>query len=253
MGRTALDVIAGAMVFMVVAFIFAVVVITSGCATTASQITQEFDSGKTPNYRYDLSVQVNGRQINGMAVVTPADKYDIIVQPDDKIDRIIWQTCNEEHVVDKPSGGFWNMNKSFSFSVAVAAGLTDVKTCPLKITVLTQKQNRVGLAFLDFGDKRPEYQAIKGTQVCNGTQAYNHGAIVCQSASGLIQQIEFDRPVLPDPVPDAGCSPMSDIDGQRLRYRWTLSSGLCMYLFGDKDHNRFRLQAYGYDEVPVLE
>lgn len=240
--------IMGILIFLFIA----VLSLFSGCAVAPTDPAVTNPSAHSPYDRRDLRLKINDLDVVGYAVAPRSSKYQIKVYPESSIDRIIWTTCNRQEVIDKPSNGFWGDlegDHSYRFDLDPVSGLEDMKACALEITVLTQKQNRTGFAFVDFNDGRPEFQQIAGSVKCNGTERKNTGVLVCQSAENLIQEIDFDREVIPG-SPDVGCEPMKAIDGSRLKYRWKLSAGQCTYLFGSKDGSRFRLTAIGYNEVP---
>lgn len=240
--------------------IFSIFILT-GCQTGT---TEENSSSSVPHvvaksefYRHDLNVSINGAEFIGVGVVPHEPKYEVQVTTEDSIDRIQWRTCNRQEVVDRKPKGFWsnifggNSGDSFNFTFDPVDKLEDLRACPLKIEVLTQRKTRVGFALIDFTDSRAEF-SIKTLIKCNGAALSARGVGVCQSAGGLMQEIRFDRPVIPG-SPDPGCEKMISEDVNRQVYRFQISTGQCLYLFGGQDGSRFRLTTVGYNEVPYRE
>lgn len=197
----------------------------TGCSLFQYEQLPVPSAGET--YKHDLSVKINGVSYVGVGVVKRASSYKLEVFPEGKIDRIMWRTCNREEVVDKPPSG-WFSNK-FEFTVTPAAGLEDITSCGLQITVLEEKKRRNGFAFFDFEDARPEV-SLPAKVTCNGKLQSLSGVSVCQSASGLVQQIFFSSPVV-----QSGSSPECDImrpfQGDETIYRFAMPPGECTYYF----------------------
>lgn len=227
-----------------------------GCTTLNTDPALTAPTGSpTVEYRSDLVLDVNGVKYPGTGVAALSQSYKVTVYPEASIDRIIWTTCNQQHVVDKPGESFWDQisgNNQYSFTLNPDIDLEGSNACALEISVLTEHQNITGYGLIDFMDARPVYQKIKATARCNGYTSVPTGVYVCQSAQNLVQDFVFDRPVISG-TPVVGCSIPVDVDGGRIHYRLTLSSGKCLYIFGDKDGNFFRLNAIGYNEVPYRE
>jgi hypothetical protein len=232
--------------------VLALCLTSCGTLPLPTPATTEPAPSKQDVYKLDLQVKINGKDFSGIGVVPQAPAYEIVVYPQDKIDRIIWQTCNREEVVDRPNTGWFN--KSYRFSFTPLSPIEDEKACALQITVLTEKTNRVGMALFAFTDKRVEVN-VPATVRCNGrSDQYPGGVSVCQSAAGLTQQIEFRDPVINAGVKGA-CNVMKT-DNEKV-YTFEMPLDKCTYYFvaQDKASNGkrrvHRLETAGYNFIPV--
>lgn len=213
----------------------------------------------TPNpddvYKHDLRLEVNGAVINGVGVVRYAPEYRVRVYPPGKIDRIMWRTCNREETVDKPDTG-WFSNR-YEFTIAPVQGFEDVNSCALSITVLEEKKRRNGFAMVEFEDRRPEVK-LEASVACNGVVTKANGVSICQSASGLIQQISFAVPVVQKGA-SPECDVMRPLDSDEKTYRFAIAKGECSYYFVAQERasngKRYvhRLTTIGYSDVPPIK
>lgn len=203
-------------------------------------------------YRHDLTLEINGQKCVGTCVVPMADRYKVVIYPHGKIDRIMWQTCHQESVVDSPKSGWFD--KKYGFEFRQAAGIEDSKACALEVGVFEERKKRNGWAVVDFQDARPE-TSLPASLKCNGSVFSTTGVSICQSASGLIQEIAFGTPVIVRPSPE--CAVLTTKDEKT--YTFPLAKGKCTYYFvsnlkTDKGVRRMhRLNTIGYSEVPVKE
>lgn len=225
-----------------------------GCGTTVKSDILKFNMNDV--YRRDLKVKINGKEFTGAGVVPRADKYEIEIDPPGKIDRIMWQTCNRDEVIDSPDSSFFSKKFKFSFQ---PVKLEDTSSCGgLTITVLEEKKRRNGFAFLDFQDKREEV-SVPVVLTCNGVVESHTGVSVCQSAAGLFQEMIFN-----EPVKQAGavgeCDVMSPFNGNEQIYRFQMPKGECTYYFvaqsraPNGERKLHRLTTIGYTDVlPIKE
>jgi hypothetical protein len=219
-----------------------------GCQT--AQFSPTPSSGQLPVYRHDLKIKLNGVKFNGTGVAERAPKYEVEVNPKDPIDRIIWQTCHQEQVVDRPKTGWFN--DTYTFTLNNVSPIEDQTSCPLSITILTEKTRRNALALIEFTDVRPEV-SLAATVRCNGQSTlYSKGVSVCQASSGLIQEIEFSEPVIHTGSIN-NCATMDK--GPQKVFRFAMPEGHCTYYFGANTKHAngkrllHRLQTVGYSEV----
>lgn len=240
---------------IVVAFLVSELFLLAGCSTL--QAKSLYVPTLTETYRHDLVLKINGDKFVGTGVAKLASSYKIEVIPEGKIDRIIWRTCNREEVVDKPGGTWWGY-QGYSFDLKPAIGLEDVTACGLQVIVLEEKKRRNGFAFVDFQDARSEMD-VEAIMTCNGVTRESKGVEVCQSASGLYQQIKFNTKVVQAGV-SGQCNVMKPFDGDESFYRFTMPTGECSYYFVAQEkavngkRRIFRLSTLGYSDVlPNLE
>lgn len=222
------------------------------------RVIEQVDREATTTFRHDLRVRVNGVGYAGVGVAPIAPIYQVTVFPEGKIDRIIWQTCHQESVVDKPDRSFWDVVKrdtSYQFQLKPQAGLEDVNACALEITVLEEKKRRNGFAVIDFEDRRPEISLASRVK-CNGVEATFKGVSICQSSAGLMQEISFSEPALIRGVTGA-CDVMKSDD--ELKYQFPMPRGKCTYNFvAQRKHANgrrlvHRLNVVGYNDVPPVQ
>lgn len=235
-------------IYLVVTVLFMVFVL-AGCQTGGEPV-QTTNHSQTVQ-RHDLKLKVNNVSCIGACVVEPASSYHVKVFPEERIDRIVWQTCHREVVVDQPKTGWFDTG--YEFDVVLQRGIEDVTACALEITTLSQK-SRVGFALVEFQDARPEV-ALPATLKCNGEwKAYPKGVSVCQTAAGLKQQIEFQTSVVITGVAP-GCDVMQS-DNEKV-FRFNVAPGKCTYYFVSNLRNGqgtrliHRLSTIGYSEIPV--
>lgn len=229
--------------------IFLLFLIFSACSTAPlPDYTQNLDQ-KT--FKHDLLVEINGVRFRGTGVVKKANVYDITVYPTEKIDRIIYQTCHQEQVIDQPPTG-WISGK-FNFEIKDVPGVSDVNSCSLQIIAMNEDKRVNMFALIEFQDERPEI-SLPAILKCNGeTKSYSNGVSICQSAFNLVEQISFSEPVV-----QKGASPMCDVMKSKddMVFTYFMPKGSCTYYFSSQrklngKRISHRLQTLGYSEVPV--
>jgi len=228
-------------VYIFSALLFLVIMFLFGCETTSSQSVTESKKNKTTIH--SLRVSVNGTSFSGTGVSDLSDKYLVTVYADDAIDRIQWNTCHQSHVVDRPKLGWGN---KYSFTLNRVFGLESSKACPLYISTITQSTLRVAFALIEFKDERAEIR-LPATIKCNGETIQANSVGVCQSSTGLIQEIQFDTFVIQKGASD-NCDTFRKTPDKR--FSFNLMDGVCTYYFGSKDGDFFRLTTIGFTEVP---
>jgi hypothetical protein len=221
---------------------------------SSGQFDTSYVNIENKTFRQDLVVDINGEHFVGSGLVKKAQDYNVVVYPDDKVERIIYSTCHEEQVIDKPKTNGW-FRKSISFTLKNVPNVSDVSSCSLEIIVLDEQSRRNAFATIEFQDQRPEVQ-LPALVKCNGViQQYNSGVSICQSAMGLIQQINFNEPVIQAGV-KGSCDVMKSIDDKT--FAFMMPKGKCTYYFGSNrklNGKRLlaRLQTIGYSDIPFTK
>lgn len=209
-------------------------------------------SSVSQTFKYDLSVMVDDQICNGICVVPIKKQYEIKIQADGKVDRVTWQTCHQEQIIEKPKSGLFNSAIKFVF--APRDEFEAVSSCALEVTIIQEKKRRAGLVLIEFQDQRPE-ASLMGTLVCNGSKYSKVGVSTCQSASGLYQEVSFPTPALVNPP--LGCEIPAAADEKK--YRFPIKPGRCTYYFVSNERapngkrKIHRLTTIGYTEVPVRD
>lgn len=242
------DLIVQIIAMSILAFALGASLFMMGCSTMPAP---EYSAAET--YRHDLKIEVNGIEYRGIGVLKRATAYNIEVDPKGKIDRIMWQTCHRGDLEDKPDVGW---SGKYKFTIFPVKHIEESEACPISITVLEEKKRRNGFALLDFEDVREEVSLVANLS-CNGEVVQKNGVSICQSAVGLIQEIQFGTPVVIRNV-NKPCDVMKTSD-EKL-YRFNVPKGQCTFNFvaqeKAKNGKRFvhRLSTIGYTDVPpVLE
>jgi len=223
------------------------------------------DLKETDIYRHDLYLDVNGVRVFGVGVAPRLATNHVRVYPPGKVDRIMWRTCSEEQVIDKPAvggidnGWFRKDTPYVDFKFNTAYGLDDVNSCALKVEVLEEKKRRNGQALVEFEETREEYALIADLN-CNGEFSQLKGVDICESAAGLYQRIVFNVPVV-QVADQAGsaCDVMKPLKGDETTYVFSIAADECSYTFVAKQkapngkRMAFRLVTVGYNDVPPMK
>jgi hypothetical protein len=227
-------------------------IILGACST--GQFDTSYINIDKKTFKHDLQVDINDEKFIGTGVVKKANVYNVTVYPDEKIERIIYTTCHEEQVIDKPKTNGW-FKKSISFSLNNVPNVSDVSSCSLEIITLDQESRKNSFATIEFQDERLEVQ-LPVTLKCNGIiKKYETGVSICQSATGLIQQINFSEPVIQAGATQ-NCDVMKSIDDKT--FTFAMPQGNCSYYFGAQrkvggKRVLARLQTIGYTDWPYTK
>jgi hypothetical protein len=203
-------------------------------------------------YRKDLKVVVDGTTYLGIGVLPLKPSYTIEIYPEEKSGRIIIQSCNRDHTIDKPKTGWFSNKVVYKYQPLIGAELG--RNCPLEIATINDKKKN-SFAYLEFKDSRPEI-SLSGTLRCNGEETRNEGVAICQTAEGLRQEIYFNTKVLVEAIGD-GCDIMESKDG--FFWSWDAVPNECEIYFTAREKHRngkrlsFRLAALGYTSSPYHE
>lgn len=220
----------------------------SSCGIMQVQKAEELAS-KT--YRKSLKFEVNDVTYEGIAVLPLKSCYDFTLIPDDKMTFYIFQTPHRDEPMEKPKTGWFSSKVKYRY--CPQSGIEDQGYSPLEIAALNEKQKYDSFAFIIFKDVRPEI-SLKANLKCNGKFQSVDGASICQTASGLMQEITFDQVVLTS-EPNGNCAKPESKDG--INWYVKVSDGECPYYFTarEKHKNGKRLShlltTIGYNSLGV--
>lgn len=188
----------------------------------------------TVYYKKDMHIEINGKRYVGMAVVPKKEHYTFTVYAKHNIDVLFITSCHRD-IVHR-----YIPKKKYSFGYSPISEIETKNMCALKIQAHERGFGKHSWGFIDF---ESDARTLNGIVKCNGTVLGRKGVSVCQSKSGLLQQIEFTVPV----KVDSKCN--YQINDAKKKVWFDIESGDCTYIFMDKDFNIHRLTTYGYDRV----
>lgn len=167
-----------------------------GCASSGSSIPST-----SPKFELTLSGTLDGGEFTGIGMGDAKRKHLITISSRDDINYFIAQSCHRfekrEDVIDQD----WFPNtKTWSYQFTEAPTLEDTGDCPLRICEYSKTVGAppVQCAVIDF--QNPKY-SLPAENICNGSDATNHGKSLCHTKVGLIERIRFAEAVgVADPL-----------------------------------------------------
>lgn len=215
-----------------------------------SSVPQKLDPDKF--YKRDLTICVdNIGCYDGVTVLPRAASYNIVVAPkgDANIDLMLATSCHREESFEKTdSGWFIFKNKhQFKYPYTPVVGVEDAGSCDLMLNTFEKDKGRHAWSRIRF--QHPKFQ-LDATISCNGVTSSFHGVSICQSKTGLIQQLQFPEPVMI--MTDPGC-PMPHKNAAGTAYELVLAEGQCGYTIRSATDKLHDLVTIGYSEVLVRE
>lgn len=208
-------------------FLFLITLLLTECSHSM------LDSKKT--YRKTLSFEVDGEEAEGVYSAKKKSSYHIEIEIPQKPTLVKITSCHQERIFAKPGK---DIEFDYRPNADIEAG--DLP-CPIEISALeTSGKNQWGL--IDF--KLPS-EVLPAKISCNGDTAKAVGSFICQSRSGLIQSVEFEKPV--SSYSPKGCNKIEQDQGKK--FYLNVTEGNCFYLFADSSENLFRLVTFGYTEA----
>jgi hypothetical protein len=188
-----------------------------------------------------MPVSVNGLSGSGTLVAPLADSYKITATNETDSRLIIIESCHREHIID-------GAKSRIEFEYRPVKNLESSGYCPLRIGSYDQKRGRHYWTFIDFESKETTLPAIIR---CSGSETKSNGVSICQSRAGLVQEIEFESPVVFSPP--TNCS--KNISGNDRSFRFEMSPRECVYNFIERaePHREHRLTSIGYEQILMKE
>lgn len=198
-------------------------------------------------YKRDMEIRVNGHQGEGVLVIPRASSYNFDIKAQGKLDLFTLTTCHreqtKEHAGDK--GWFKNANhRKFEFIPAPLEA--DSLACPVQLGGYERIKGRHSWAFIDFEHPNLSLPAFLN---CNGAQYNTKGVSVCQSKTGLLQEIRFTEQVLwPQ---ENTCIKLMSNDEKKFRFK--MPKGQCIFRFVTKsgEERWHRMTTIGYQQILI--
>ncbi len=212
----------------------AALLVFSGCATTVP--------GQTPTvtayYEKDLRVCVNGDCFDGVGVAKPAVKYEMEVQARGSNDFLLFETCSRWKKFEDES-------KRVKYTYVPMDELENSGECVMDITSLVSSSKKNAWARIAFPDTAGKF-SLRAYLRCNGMEGQTeHGVSICQSATGLMQQINFSEPVFTSRV--GKCVMPPSPDGKKFNFK--IQKADCMYKFKVQGEDLWHiLYTVGFEE-----
>lgn len=186
-------------------------------------------------YRRQMPMQINGKQYYGVATLDIQSQYRIKIKTEGKLDIVSFKNCHRDDVFEP---------HEYEFEYVYSPLKNEhEKYCPMEIVGLERKKGRHAWGFINFDNAD---RTLKATIRCNGVQTERLGSYACQSASGLIQFLDFTFPVK---VSASESCPIDSLDnGKTLAI--ALPKDYCVYEIKDSLSDKFfRFTTLGYEQV----
>lgn len=211
----------------------------AGCISPQPKITPPLY-----NYKADIKITVDGSTFDGMAVTKIGEK-DIEINSEAELNYLLIDSCGRETVIQNvKKGWFGGTGKSYTYHFVP----TDYETknaCPLYIQALASN----GIVAWGYLFWRTE-EALPSQVDCNGERWHFKGATVCQTKTGIRQEIFFDKQVRYEP--SSLCTIKEDPNNKNAFIVENKANGFCYVTFTDGALIH-RLVLLGYDMVLVRD
>lgn len=221
--------------------------------TSCSSVMPKMDSDikYQRDIRFTVQYWENGnwgliRSFTGVGVVKWSPKYRVEVFAPGKADMMTLTSCHREIKTPNPDskGGGWFSKRRYPFEFRADDMIERGKLCMINIGIYEKKKGRHGWGLIAI--EHPD--AKMGAFVrCNGTPKEWKGTSFCQAKEGLVQRIEFSRPVSTTMYGD--CFIKKPEDG--MNWEYLMPRGRCVLSFFDENLNEHVHYMYGYDTIPI--
>lgn len=226
------------------------VILATACATGPPMMNTKI------KYQRDLSFDVeywdakkkrwSGKEkFVGVGVLKVAPKYRVTLYAIGKVDMMVLSSCHREVKTPSPEKhGGWFTKKYYRFEFEADDLIEHGKPCMLNGGAFEKKKGRNGWLMGAIED--PKAKLVAKTR-CNGEVKNNAGTSFCQAKEGLIQRIEFDRPVFTTFYGDCRLAEPTD----QMNWEYLMPRGKCILHFLDADENEHVHYMFGYDSIPI--
>lgn len=228
--------------------------LVTSCVSTASPKLPEITDAAT------LDFIVEAVSYDGFATVKGQQSYIMNFKIPEKTQMFAIRTCHREKFFPVDS-----KQTAIAYKYTPVDGLENTEAlCNLTATAITQSGEKLW-AYVNFVYPRDRNDAnmLKAFMFCDGVVSQHLGGSFCQAraekeavlvggvlAAGSTQKIQLDKPAIYFEAISgkAGnpCIKPKSADKLGLKYEITITPGICVYLFGDKDGAIFRLVTNGY-------
>lgn len=211
--------------------LFVAVALISGCGSL-----QEYDKAAT--YKMTLPISVNGKLVNGGGSVSYSDSYDLHIFNSKKIDFLHVSSCARSIDVEGPYFKKRVIKDKTEYFFEYTP-LEFERGCNLEFIIADKNgENKIGT--ISF---QPSTSPILASVACNGTVVDMDGTGFCQSKSGLLQRLVFDRPMRAMKV--GGCK----LEGYKDMWTFEMPLGSSQCVFMDDSGNFFEMHFYGWNQI----
>lgn len=209
-----------------------------GCQSI-QPVTPSQELKPTVSYRRDIKLNINGESFVGYGVPKKNDSYAIsIISPTDT-DVLRITSCHRDIFLEV--GG----NRNFTWSYVPTKGIEDTRSCLVDISSYS-KAGKHAFGSIDFENSKDMLPAILK---CNGRVSNASTVSICESKSGLTQQLTFPVEVRADP--DPSCRTLTT-ENER-DYLYVTPKKECTYFFCAKDGRCHKHTAFGYEDIPLRQ
>ena len=197
---------------------------------------QSYDKAAT--YKMTLPISVNGELVNGGGSVSFSPSYLIHIKNSKKIDFLHVSSCARSIDVEGPYFKKRVIKNKTEYSF-IYNPLEFERGCNLEFIVADKKgENKIGnISF------QPSSSPILASVACNGSVVDMDGTGFCQSKSGLLQRIVFDRPMRAMKI--GGCQ----LEGYKDMWTFEMPLGSSQCVFMDDIGNFFEMHFYGWNRI----
>ncbi len=232
---------------------FCCIQLNTGCSTVLPEMDSDI------NYQRDIEFHVEywdlkkkswseKQQFVGTAVIKWAKKYRVTLFAPGKVDMMVLYSCHRELKTPHPkkSGG-WFSEKKYKFEFTADELIEKNKMCMLNAGVYEKKKGRHGWGMMALAHSTA---TVKAVTRCNGKVDHNKntpGTSFCQAKEGLVQMIQFEKPMFTTMYGD--CVIKTPEDGKNWEY--LMPGGKCILNFMDIDFNEHVHYMFGYDTIPL--
>lgn len=221
--------------------------------SACSSVPQKLDPDKF--YKRDLPFCATDIGcFEGTAVLPQRDHYEFEVAPkgDAAVDLLVLDSCHREFtkesedksVLDYFAKIFSKNKVGYKIQYSLIPGIEDDGDCTVRINTFEKDKGRHAWAVIRF--QHPKYD-LPATLFCNGEIKSERGVSLCQSKSGLTQQIKFEEKVMIET--DKGCEiPKKNSNGA---YEWKISQGECGYTIKSESGRIHDLLTIGFEGLLI--
>ena len=193
-------------------------------------------------YKRDIKIIVNGETFIGYGVPKKASSYKIKLIAKGKIDEVVFTTCHRNPSFLNKKRGCFRKKNTFEYIYIPDPGIEDKPGCYLEIGTRDILIGKHGFGTLDFHTGETLDAEIK----CDGTTRHRKGVSICESRSGLMQQISFKQRVKYS-VDQKSCGYFMTDDDKTFQY--ILNEGECIVNFMSKDRQVHRHSMFGTNDT----
>jgi len=188
-------------------------------------------------YERDLYMEVNDHKFWGVGVVPESEFYKMKIHAHGDNDWLGIKTCNRHKRFENEGG-------KVKYTYYPVDELENTSKCPIEVISLDHK-GRHGWGLLILSE--PKKYSMPAYMKCNGEQGAIVGVSICQSKTGLVQELKFSEDMLM--VGSKECE--IDQAADRKSFKYTMNKGQCVFTFGRvaEPHLLHLHYTVGYDET----